>query len=311
MGGLPVKIVRFDRPHPVPLDLNWARVEEFFKAKSLSPNTEKSYRKSLGAFADWLQRPWPEVTPRMVANYRDWLRDDRNLKPASINLAIAPISSFYGWMGRAYPELELKNPCAAIEPEKVPPPPPKDLLPEEMARLWEVVWQRSLRDQVIFALLAHGLRRGEVCGLLVGDFNGSAVYVKVAKADSVGSVPLSPKAAALVAELCGDRAEDQPIVFSLAHWRYGRSLSPSSVWEIVRDIGDLAGLPRLHPHQLRHTFATRIVLDGIDPQLAMALTRHKSAQVFGRYMQRAKETAAATAFNSLVGEVLPTKKDFD
>ena len=300
MSALPVRLVAPSKPQPQPIDLSWARVEEFFKAKSLSPNSVRAYRTALKRFSEWVNRPWPEVTPRMVAMYRDTLREAR-LKPASINRLIYPISAFYRWMAKAYPELNLKNPCEAIEPEKVPSPPAQDLLPDEVAALWEVVFQRPIRDQAIVALLCHGLRASEVVGLDIRDFDGERVTIRQAKDDSTGVVPLSPAAAEIVQALAENREPSEALFLGAKQNR----LSYSSVYKIVMDCGLLAGIPTLHPHRLRHTFATQIVLAGIDPQHAMTLTRHSSTEAFQRYWKRAQQTAAEKAFRVSVGEIIP------
>lgn len=51
-----------------------------------------------------------------------------------------------------------------------------------------------------------------------------------------------------------------------------------------------------HAHQFRHTYATNLVLDGMNPYHVMTLTRHKSVQSFRRYTKAADSKAAEAAF---------------
>jgi integrase/recombinase XerD len=51
-----------------------------------------------------------------------------------------------------------------------------------------------------------------------------------------------------------------------------------------------------HAHQLRHTFATNLVLEGMNPYHVMTLTRHKSVSNFRRYTKAADQAAAENAF---------------
>jgi integrase/recombinase XerD len=51
-----------------------------------------------------------------------------------------------------------------------------------------------------------------------------------------------------------------------------------------------------HAHQLRHTFATNLVIDGMNPYHVMTLTRHKSVNNFRRYTKAADQTAAENAY---------------
>jgi integrase/recombinase XerD len=306
MDKLPDRIIRYDQPSPpARVDLNWARVEEYLDSKNRPTNTRRSYATALRQFADYMGVAWAEVTPRMVTQYRKHLRE-LGRSPATINLRLSPVSGFYKWLGKVYADLGAKNPCEGLGEEQVPEALAQDLNPEQVAALWEVAWQGSLRDRVILALLSHGLRRSEVCGLRIGDFSGDSVTIRQAKAGSIGVVPLSPIAAKLVSEIIEGRDLGEPIVFSQAHRNQGQPLSPDSVWAIVRNMGDLAGLPGLRPHQLRHTFATQAVLAGLDPAHIQELTRHKNAKTLARYTKRGRQVAAANAFRAQVGEILPS-----
>ncbi|MGV0028198.1 tyrosine-type recombinase/integrase [Phormidesmis priestleyi] len=75
--------------------------------------------------------------------------------------------------------------------------------------------------------------------------------------------------------------------------------------EVVNLLGwAIAALAEIHPHQLRHTFASNLVLGGMDAYLAMALTRHRSMSVFKRYSNKARETQAERTFRQMRGESL-------
>lgn len=58
----------------------------------------------------------------------------------------------------------------------------------------------------------------------------------------------------------------------------------------------------LNAHRFRHTFATDLVLKGMDTYHIMTLTRHKSMQSFRRYTKRADQIAAEQAFFKAIGE---------
>jgi integrase len=64
-------------------------------------------------------------------------------------------------------------------------------------------------------------------------------------------------------------------------------------------------LVNVHPHQLRHTFATGLLLRGIESLHARTLTRHKSEASFKRYAKRALSAAAEHAFHQSIGEEPP------
>lgn len=59
-------------------------------------------------------------------------------------------------------------------------------------------------------------------------------------------------------------------------------------------------LSTVHPHQLRHTFATRLVLMGIDSYLARSLTRHESESAYRRYSEYGRSIAAEAAYRKAI-----------
>jgi integrase/recombinase XerD len=74
------------------------------------------------------------------------------------------------------------------------------------------------------------------------------------------------------------------------------------IYNLIKDLGEVAGIENCHPHRLRHTFATRLVLKGVDSYLARKLTRHKSESAFRRYSEHARQQAAEEAFHAAFGD---------
>ncbi len=77
------------------------------------------------------------------------------------------------------------------------------------------------------------------------------------------------------------------------------------LYYIFRELGAIAGIAELTPHRLRHTFATSLLLYGMDSLHARTLTRHKSEASFQRYTKRARAVAAEQAFYVAIGEKAP------
>ncbi len=82
---------------------------------------------------------------------------------------------------------------------------------------------------------------------------------------------------------------------------------PQDVWGQFgeAELKQILTLVNVHPHQLRHTFATGLVLRGIESLHARTLTRHKSEVSFKRYAKRAMTVAAEQAFYKAIGEEQP------
>ncbi len=77
--------------------------------------------------------------------------------------------------------------------------------------------------------------------------------------------------------------------------RLGQRLTYLGIREVMDGLREATGID-VHAHRFRHTFATRLLLQGMDSFKAMTLTRHKSVQAFKRYVKRAEQAAAEQEF---------------
>jgi len=138
------------------------------------------------------------------------------------------------------------------------------------------------RDKLIVRILADaGLRVGELCGLRIGDIQrherGALVKVR-GKGDKERLVPLRPELARRLERYTKYRPADangDRLFVSLRRGRDGQydPLTPSGVAQLLRGIAFRAGITkRIHPHLLRHSFATEALRRGMNPiQLAQIL----------------------------------------
>ena len=349
--GLPsLKLIvgetKIETRSPAPVDLREVRVTEFLQARSLAANTEKAYRRELKKFLGWTDRPWAEITPRHLAQYKAHLKQER-LSPNSINRALAGLMSFFDWFRTAYPEQMLQDPTTAVELERVPLPPAQDLSEAQVAALYLAVEQqgeRAKRDRAVLSVLAHGLRVDEVVRLNVGDFDGIRLTIVQAKDDSTGTVPLARQARDHLLDYLSDRALQEgelapkaPLFLSYGRNRRQQRLGYQGIYYLVKKLGQRAAqiarailegqdqggsgeawqtwnpaqlrqileLEQVHPHQLRHTFATGLLLRGMESLHARTLTRHRSEASFKRYAKRVLATTAEQAFYRAINEEPP------
>ena len=315
----PIRLITFDTDQrqatnpKTPTDLRWRRVEEFLTARTLTPNSQRAYRRELQRFLDWTDRAWAEVTPRQIAQFKAHLLE-QGLSTNSTNRALATLKSFFAWLMKAYPETIQHNPTPAVSLEKVPLPPPRDLSEPELVALYSALGQRGetkLRDTALLAVLSHGLRAGEVCGLNVSDYDGVRLTICKAKDDSTGTVPLNRLSREELSAYLewrqsqGELFPDSPLFLSQGRNKGGSRLGYQGIYYIVKELGELAGIADLTPHRLRHTYATNLLLKGMDSLHARTLTRHKSEASFQRYAKRAKAAAAERAFYQAIGEEPP------
>ncbi|MGK7877613.1 MAG: tyrosine-type recombinase/integrase [Xenococcaceae cyanobacterium] len=298
------------------IDLRGVRVEEFLKARALAANSQKAYRRELLRFLAWTNKPLAQIAPRHIVQYKTHL--ETSLASSSVNRALSALSSFFAWLMEAYPETQQNNPTRAIALNKLPDPPALDLSDQEVEALFQALGQRPsetvLRDGAIFYVLLHGLRAGEVAALNLGDYDGIRLYIRQGKDDSSGTVPLNQQARSkLNAYLLHRRTQGESFSSKkplfLSHSPIpGASprLGYQGIYYLIKELGDLAGIENLTPHRLRHTYATKLLLKGMDSMHARTLTRHKSEASFKRYAKRALTAAAERAFYQAIGEEPPS-----
>ena len=70
---------------------------------------------------------------------------------------------------------------------------------------------------------------------------------------------------------------DAPLFISLSNRNRGQRMGYKGVYNCIKDLADLAELDtQIHPHQLRHTFGTQLILEGMNPEFVRRLMRIKS-----------------------------------
>ena len=303
-------------PVAVTVDLNWQRVVEFLRSRELSANTCKAYERQLRQFYEWLEhKPWQEVSHRDIDRYKQYLKGLPSkrggpLSPGTINQAIATLKSFFKWL--TVKDYISRNPTLTIEMVKEPAKEPSDLAQAEVSALFDALAYRGeseSRDRALLQVLSHGLRANEVCKLNIEDYDGRRLKVREAKWGSDGQVPLKPEAISALDGYLGWRlrqgfstAPDAALFISLSNNSRGQRLGYRGVYALVKDLAAVSELEGIHPHRLRHTFATALVAAGMNPILAKRATRIRSDKVFARYSDRALDLEMERAFDELYGQ---------
>jgi len=263
----------------------------------------------------WTDKPWHDVTHRDLDRYKVYLQSSpsaRGGKPstATINRALAALQSFFKWLTAK--DYISRNPTLTLEKPKADPLLPQELKAVEVVALYAALGYRGeseARDTALLRVLEHGLRASEVAALNVGDYDGTLLQIRQAKAGSVGSVPLFKEARQALDAYLGWRLKQGlptdahlPLFLSCSNNSKGQRLSYWGIYKFIEELAALAGVEDCHPHRLRHTFATKLVMKGMDTMLARQLTRHKSESSFTRYSNRALELKAHQQFYQVFGE---------
>jgi integrase/recombinase XerD len=249
-------------------------------AANRSPRTVSAYRRDLASFADWLGRPVASAKLEELERYLAALRA-QGLASATIARRTAAIRSFFRHatlLGRVQ-----ENPAAALELPRRRTQLPRTLSPGEAERLLEAAAgtaPRALRDRALAELLyGAGLRVSEAVGLERGGVDLEHRIVRaIGKGDRERVVPIGRAAAeALRRYLAHGRPHldrrHRPELFLNAQ---GGPLTRAGAFLILRRLGEKAGLEpdRVHPHLLRHSFATHLLEGGADLRSVQEMLGH-------------------------------------
>ncbi|MDE2407020.1 MAG: tyrosine recombinase XerC [Xanthomonadaceae bacterium] len=240
-----------------------------------SPHTLDAYRRDLAAFTAW-------VEPRdLLALRSDDLRafiaaeHRRGLSPKSLQRRLSACRSLYRWLlkqGRI-----SADPCAGVRAPKAPRKLPQVLDVDEAVQLVELPTDvpLGLRDRALLELFySSGLRLSEVCALRWRDLDFEQGQVTVlGKGSKQRIVPVGSHARSA---LQAWRQDASPVADAFVFpGRAGRQISARAIQLRMKQIALRQGvLKRIHPHLLRHSFASHVLESSGDLRGVQELLGH-------------------------------------
>ncbi len=267
------------------------RVEAFLEQleweRNLSPRTQAAYRREVLRFAAFASEELGRACPRSIetADIRAFVAHLHSLRlaPRSIQRALAALRTYFRFLTAE--GVVPANPAAAVPNPRVPRTLPDTVPPAALEALFEAFPETPAgrRDRAILELLyGSGLRVSELVGLDLADVDRGRRLLRVrGKGRKERIVPYGGKAEEALAAYLPERAawrqgggrDDDPL---FVNQRGGR-LTDRSVRRIVdAAVRRVASLHRLHPHSLRHAFATHLLEAGMDLRAIQELLGHAS-----------------------------------
>ena len=287
--------------------------------RNASPNTIREYRRDVSQFMQFLtppgEKPMPlaHVDHRVIREFVGWSYDQK-LEKSSVARKLAALRTFFKFCVRE--GVVKQNPARLVSTPKLPKRVPRVITAEEMNGFLDNILGGSAsakrerpakprkkqddakimlkRDRAILELLyASGLRVSELVGLNLGDIDRAGQMLRVlGKGRKERVVPFGSSAQAALEAYWPVREEilNRPGTASelqavfLNH--YADRLGARSVRAIVKKYSRLADVNwDLHPHSLRHAFATHLLADGGDLRAIQELLGHVSLSTTQRYTQ--------------------------
>jgi integrase/recombinase XerC len=292
-------------------------LEYLHSVRNASPSTLRNYQADLLDFVECLSPPGvPPLTlgkidHRTIREFLGHLHD-RGLQKSSIARKLASLRSFFRYCVR---DGRLENsPARLVATPKLPKRVPRVLSAEQMngfldqmsaagevalagkqPRRGAVENEAHLlvkRDLALLELLyASGLRVSELTGLNIADIDRKEMMLRVlGKGNKERIVPFGAKAERAIAaywevragilERAAGRPDSQAVFLNYA----GQRLTSRSVNRILKKYSQLVNVNwNLHPHSLRHAFATHLLADGADLRAIQELLGHQSLSTTQKY----------------------------
>lgn len=300
------------RRKPAPLDLaallpSW---ELALRAERKSPQTIKSYGDGVRAFLRWcddkghspaLDR---DLMKRFVADLLDG-----GAEPSTARSRQLGVRRFSAWLVE---EGEIDDdPLLGLKAPKLDAKVTESLSEDELRRLIKACGGkefRDRRDEAIVRLMAEtGMRAGEVCGLTVPDVDltRGLVTVRRGKGGKGRIAPFGDQTGRAIDRYLRQR-RSHLLAESLQLWLgdRGKSLEYYGLHKALKYRAELAGLPKFHPHLLRHTAASRWLAAGGSEGGLMAVAGWSTRDMIDRYTRStAADRAAAEARGLGLGDL--------
>ena len=266
---------------------------EELQRRNYAETTISSYIRIVEDFSRRFQRPPDRLGPQHIREYQSELFRKRKLAASTVTVYLAALRFFY--------TKTLKKSWSAAEtpyPRKTEHV-PSVLSRQEVARLIagaDTPFHRTL----LMTLYATGVRRAELTHLKISDVDSQrmVIHVRGGKGRKDRDVMLSPK---LLKEL---REHWRRLRRKPSEWLFpgnrqhtnDRPISTKVVWHACRNAAKRAGIKKpVHPHTLRHCFATHLLEQGADLRNIQMLLGHNDLEQTTIYLHVSELRLNATA----------------
>lgn len=249
--------------------------ERWLLVRNLSPSTRVSYARALRLFSEYLRAD--DIAKADLAAMRIFLAE-RGKSPAIYIGFRCALRSFYRFLKLA--AVVDNSSAELLAKPKSARRLPRCLTESEIERLFSQA--ESPLDRAILELLyASGLRVSEIANSDISDVNIESGTLRVRRGkgnkDRVGL--FGRKAARALKAYLGGRSRG-PLFRS----PLGGRIRTRTIWQIVKKAARRAGLSNVHPHTLRHTFATVLLNRGLDIRYVQELLGHVSLSTTAIYL---------------------------
>jgi integrase/recombinase XerD len=285
-------------------------------AEGLSNRSIDSYERILKKWADYLgEVELAEISSQEITAYLNWLRLEyvpqrfngkkHPLSQKTLRNIWVTLSAFFSW---ARQDLRLPSPMVEVPAPKFKKAPVHAFTQDEVEKMLKAcAYSREAntetrhkfnmrrptahRDQaIILMLLDTGMRAMELCSLTIEDVDIKTGKVEIkhgikggAKGGKGRTVYLGKVSRKAIWRYLAEREDGEILQAPVFVSRDDRPFNPDTLRQLVKSIGDRAGVPNAYTHKFRHTFAITYLRSGGDVFTLQALLGHNSLDMVRHY----------------------------
>ncbi len=248
--------------------------------RRLSAHTVSNYTRDIKVFSAFVEQHGLDLSTTSVHDMRSFVaeRHRKGMASGTIARALSSVRTFFNYLVR---EGELRNnPAVDVSPPKAKKHLPRTLDPDRVASLLEINGKdpETLRDKAMFELLySSGLRLAELVGLQINDVDIADATVRVTgKGNKTRILPVgryARKAIGYWLKSRGQLAKKDELAMFVG--KRGERISPRTVQYRLNFWSRKLGLGEsVHPHMLRHSFASHVLESSGDLRAVQEMLGH-------------------------------------
>jgi site-specific recombinase XerD len=265
--------------------------------RNYSESTRECYIRTIEEFAVYFKCPPDKLGLEHIRIFQAHLFSDRKLSPNTVNQRLASLRFFFvKTLHRPWNTAETPYPKRVISL-------PKIMSPEEVGLLIESAILPFHRV-ILMTLYATGVRRAELANLRVSDIDSKRMVVRIQ-----GGKGLKDREV-MLSKVLIEALREHWLRYQPKEWlfpggnnhTYSKPITTKVAWQACRQAAKRCGLEKkVHPHVLRHCFATHLLDDGTDLRTIQLLLGHSSLEQTARYLHVSKRhlSAAVSPLDSL------------
>jgi len=266
---------------------------EELRRRNFADSTIRSYLHGVQHFSRYFHRRPDQLGPEHIREYQAALFTKLKFSPNTVALRLAALRFFYiQVLKRGWSIAETPYPKKVLHL-------PEILSQDEVARLIDAA-EFPFHRILLMTLYATGARRAEVARLKISDIDSQrmVIHIRGGKGRKDRDVMLSPKLLdALRVYWCGLRHKPTNWLFPGNRWHTASDpVTTKVLWTACQNAAQRAGLEHkhIHPHTLRHCFATHLLEAGTDLRTIQMLLGHRDLEETTIYLHLSRRHLSAT-----------------